>query len=573
MDRINPILTSIENDERRAKSVAYSRRKWLSKLLKTGNQKVIDAYERYDRLCPENTENSGIMPKSGAIGPVRPLAVNELSKMSNTEIADYLNNYQETVIIGMPILAGRGLADTLAEYVEEKPQRFTDNLLPFQSVRNLYQSSLLRGFLNAWKDKKTFDWAALLGFIRSILVSEHFWNEQYEDGFNYRNWVLSGAADLIAEGTRDDTHAFDTQLLPLAEDILLTLVDKARQSVSTLDNLPTDVLNSDRGRVFSAMVSYAWRFARTNESEYTDCRWPYTIRADFTKRLDRSIEPSFEFSYTLGFHLPYLSYLDEEWVRLNINHIFPQRNEDHWQAAFSGYLLHPVREEFYLLLKAHGHYQKALSTHFADAEVLNELVNHICTGWIEDSESLDDKASLIYQLIHSSNPNLLAGMVYFFSGRADNLSDKVKVKVIPAWRALFEFLSQHSGEAQYQKVLSPLSQWIGLIDEIDDEVLAWMKVSINYLDKVPGYALTLSSVIEALQKHVLITPEKVGEIYLKIPESELWFLGQTQKNEVEETVRTLYKKGHNATAESICERFAKAGALFLRSVHEEYQKS
>ena len=198
----------------------------------------------------------------------------------------------------MPILAGRGLADTLAEYVEEKPQRFTDNLLPFQSVRNLYQSSLLRGFLNAWKDKKTFDWAALLGFIRSILVSEHFWNEQYEDGFNYRNWVLSGAADLIAEGTRDDTHAFDTQLLPLAEDILLTLVDKARQSVSTLDNLPTDVLNSDRGRVFSAMVSYAWRFARTNESEYTDCRWPYTIRADFTKRLDRSIEPSFCLLYT-----------------------------------------------------------------------------------------------------------------------------------------------------------------------------------------------------------------------------------------------------------------------------------
>ena len=373
MDRINPILTSIENDERRAKSIAYSRRKWLSKLLKTGNQKVIDAYEKYDRLCPENTENSGIMPKSGAIGPVRPLAINELSKMSNTEIADYLNNYQETVIIGMPFLVGRGLADTLAEYVEEKPQRFTDNLLPFQSVRNLYQSSLLRGFLNAWKDKKTFDWAALLGFIRSILVSEHFWNEQYKDGFNYRNWVLSGAADLIAEGTRDDTHAFDAQFLPLAEEILLILVDKAQQSVSTLDNLPTDVLNSDRGRVFSAMVGYALRFARTSQSEYTDCRWPYAIRADFTKRLDRSIEPSLEFSYTLGFHLPYLSYLDKEWVQFNINHIFQKRNEDHWQAAFSGYLLHPgVREEFHALLKAHGHYQKALNTRF----IVNPVISY-----------------------------------------------------------------------------------------------------------------------------------------------------------------------------------------------------
>ena len=572
MDRINSILTPTENDERHAKAVAYSRRKWLSKLLKTGNAKVIDAYKRYDRLYAENTENSGIMPKSGAVSPMRPLTIRELSRMSNTQIADYLNNYQETEIIGMPVLVGRGLADTLAEYVEAEPQRFTDNLLPFQSVRNLYQSSLLRGFLNAWSDKKTFDWAALLGFIRHILASEHFWAEQYEDGFNYRNWVLSTAADLISEGTKDDTHAFNTQLLSLAEDILLILVDKAQQSVSTLNNLPTDVLNSDRGRVFSAMVDYALRFARTDESEYTDCQWPYAIRADFTKRLDRSVEPSLEFSYTLGFHLPYLSYLDEEWVYLNINRIFPQRNEDHWQAAFSGYLLHPgVREEFYSLLKAHGHYRKALSTRFDDAEVLNKLVNHICTGWIEDSETLDNKASLIYQLIHSGNPNLLSAMVYFFSRRADNLSDKVKAKVMPAWRALFEVLSQHSDEAKYQAVLSPLSQWIGLIDEIDDEVLAWIKVSINYLDKVPGYALTLSKVIEALQKHVLITPEKVGEIYLEIPESELWVLGQTQKGEVEETVRTLYKKGHNATAEAICERFAKAGALFLRSVREEHQ--
>ena len=571
MDRINPILTSIENDERRVKSVAYSRRKWLSKLLKTGNQKVIAAYEKYDRLYAENTENSGIMPKSGAIGPVRPLTVNELSKMSNAQIADYLNYYEEQEIIGLSVLTGRGLADTLSECVTANPQRFTDNLLPFQDVRNLYQSALLQGFLVAWREEKQFGWEALLKFIRQILSSEHFWAEQYGVDFNYRNWVFSAVADLITEGTKNDTHAFDAQLLSLAEDILLILVDKAQQSVSTLDNLPTDVLNSDRGRVFSAMVDYALRFARTNESEYTDCRWPYAIRSDFTKRLDRSVEPSLEFSYTLGFHLPYLSYLDKEWVYLNINHIFPQRNEDHWQAAFSGYLLHPVREEFYLLLKAHGHYRKALSTHFADTEVLDGLVRHICTGWIEDSESLDDKTGLIYQLIHSGNPNLLSGMVYFFSRRADNLSEKVKMKVIPAWRALFEVLSQHSNEVAYQKILSPLSGWLGLIDKIDTEVLGWVKASIKYIDKLPGYALTLSNVIKALQKHVLVTPEKVGEIYLRIPESELWFLEQTQKNEVEETVRTLYTEGHKATAKLICERFAKAGALFLRSVHEEYQ--
>ncbi len=568
MDRSNAALTS--------KVTVARQRKWLSLLLETGSEKVAAAYQKYDQLHKTNVEaankgNAATMPKSGAIGPVKPITTEELSAMSNIEIAAYLKGYMEEDI-GMPVLEGRGLANTLTECVAANPQRFTDNLLPFQDVRNLYQSSLLQGCLDAWRNKKDFNWAALLEFIHQILLSKQFWTEQYNDGFNYRNWVFSTTADLITEGTKDDTHAFNTQLLPLAEEILLILVDKAQQSVSTLDNLPTDVLNSDRGRVFAAMVNYALRFARTNVSEYTDCRWPYTIRADFTKRLDRSIEPSLEFSYTLGFHLPYLSYLDKEWVHFNINHIFPQRDEDHWQAAFSGYLLHPgVQEEFYSLLKAHGHYRKALSTCWADAEVLNGLVRHICTGWIEDSETLDDKTSLIYQLVHSDNPNLLSAMVSFFFRRADNLSDKAKTKVLPAWRALFEVFSQHSNEAAYQNVLVSLLGWLGLIDKIDAEVLTWVKTSIGDIGKTPGYGLTLSRFIKALREHASKTLEAVGEIYLKIPQRVMWDL-QVEADDIKETVRILYNEGHKDIADEICNRFEKAGADFLRTVYEEYRR-
>ena len=104
------------------------------------------------------------------------------------------------------------------------------------------------------------------------------------------------------------------------------------------------------------------------------------------------------------------------------------------------------------------------------------------------------------------------------------------------------------------------------------EVLGWVKASINCIDKVPGYALTLSNVIKALQKHVLITPEKVGYLYQEIPKRELWFLGQTQKNEVEETIRILYKKGHKDIADAICNRFGETGTDFLKPVYEEYQR-
>ena len=571
-----------KNAKKRIKIEAKLKREWLSMLLKTGNERVIPAYKKYDRLCAENTESSETMPKSGAIGPVRPLTVNELSKMSNAEIADYLSHYKEQEIIGLSVLTGRGLADTLSECVAANPQRFTDNLLPFQDVRNLYQSALLQGFLTAWRDKKKFDWAVLLGFIHQILASKHFWDEQYEADFNYRNWVLSGAADLIARGTKDDTHAFDVQLFPLAEDILLTLVEKAQQSVSNLDNLPTDVLNSDRGRVFSAMVDYALRFAHTNESEYTDCRWPYAIRADFTKRLDRSVEPSLEFSYTLGVYLPNLLYLDEEWVIRNLSHIFRQQDELHWQAAFSGYLLYSgIYEDLYSLFKAHGHYQKAMDTNFADDEVIEALVAHICIGWIKDWEMLDDDTSLIYQLMSTGTSESFSAVVHFFLERGDKLREnnepekvkayeQVKAKIKPAWGVLFEELSKNSELVEYQEVLGPLSGWLGLIDTIDVEVLSWMKESIRHINKPSGYYITISRVIKALLKHVSKTPEAVAEIYLKIPQRVLTDL-QTEEDEISETVRILYNNGYKDIADTICNRFGKAGVNFLRSVYAEHQ--
>lgn len=173
MDRSNAALTS---------RVTVARwREWLSLLLETGNEKVAAAYQKYDQLHKANVEaankgNAATMPKSGAIGPVKPITTEELSAMSNIEIAAYLKGYTEEDI-GMHVLEGRGLANTLTECVAANPQRFMDNLLPFQDVGNLYQSSLLQGCLDAWRNKKDFNWAALLGFIYQILLSKQFWTE------------------------------------------------------------------------------------------------------------------------------------------------------------------------------------------------------------------------------------------------------------------------------------------------------------------------------------------------------------------------------------------------------------
>lgn len=571
MDRINRKLTPTEKDEKRGQSIAYNRRRWLSLLLETGNEKVLAAYKEYDAVCEKNAEDFGAMPTSGAIGPVRPLTANEFSEMSIAEIADYLKHYTEQEIVGISVLTGRGLGEALTEYVTATPQRFTDNLSLFQDVRSLYQSALLQGFLSAWRDGVSFDWAALLNFIRSILLSERFWIEPQDTDFNYKRWVKLTVADLLVAGTRDDEHAFEAELLPFAEDILWILMERAEQGASTLDDLPTVALNSDKGQVFSAMVIYALRFARATRSEDTECRWPYAIRADFTKRLDRDLEPALEFRYTLGRYLPNLLYLDKRWVSDNIDKIFPQENDLHWRAAFTGYLYsNRIHAELYTLLKGHGHYHRALHTDFSDTEVPGRLAADICRGWIAGEETLADRASLMYALIHSGNPNLLSETVYFFSPRNDSLSEKAAAQVKPIWRELFNVLPKGNPDPEYAEVHAALSEWILLVDTIDSEVLNWMKEAVRHIGRTAAYGLRVANVIKGLHKHATKAPDAVGEIYLAMTDRILRDL-HVEQDAVIATVETLYTTGHPETAKRICERITETGNQFLRAVYERYE--
>ena len=581
------IVMFAEDDETRAKVVAYQKRQWLSALLETGNEKVITACRKYEQINPAEIEPPGHFTQipSGAIsqeaaeslimdienndemevpsGKISRITAKELSDMSNAEIAQYLNDFPETE--SWTDSTKRGLSEKLEGYVKANPQQFTDDLQPFQGVRNCYQHSILFGLLHAWRDKRELNWDALLEFIHQILSSEQFWTEYSEEPFNYRNWIISTTADLIVEGTRDDKRAFDPQLLPLTEKILMTLVEKAEPSISSLKDLRSGILNSVRGGVFLAMVHYALRYARINNLKQ-EIRWPPAIREDFTKRLDRNVEFSFEFSFTLGNYLPNLLYLDKEWVVNNIDRIFPQQDKSHWEAAFSGYLFgFRISKNLYSLLKERGHYQTALDTDLADKEVLGRLIRHVCTGWIEDLETFNEKTSLIYQLINSDNPKLLSEMVQFFWRQRNNTSDKVKLKVKPAWRALVEVLDPNSSETEYQEILSSLSGWLELIDRIDAKTLEWLKLSAKYIER----RFNSAAFVEALRGHVPQTPKEVGILYLEMLNNKTY--PDYPPTDIQETIRVLYNQRYKEDADEICNLYAAAGFDFLRSLYEEYQ--
>ena len=585
-------IGSAEDDETRLKQEAYTKREWLSTLMETDNEKVVSAYHKYEQINPVKLEHPGLLFWTTSWeGVTSPTTVEELSNMSNVQIAALLDDFKDKGASGPSVPTEEGLAEMLEEYVALNPQRFANDLQPFQGVRNFYQYWILRGFLKAWRDKREFDWEKLLDFIYQLVFSEQFWSEHHETRYGHSEWIFA-VAELIEAGTRDGEYTFDVKLLPLAEKILLILIEKVGLRPSTFERISYAVVNSGRGQVFSAMVNYALQFARAHSEDQLD-RWPQVIKADFTKRLDRSVETSFEFSFTLGMYLTYLLYLDKAWLIDNIDRIFPKQDEYHWHLTFSGYLLYSPRlyKPIYSVLKKHGHYQKALSSGFCsqqiDARVLpdptvvyldsqrmdmtvdrvvrEKLVSDICLGWMEEYETLEDETSLIYQLVNNGNPNLLSTLIHFFWKRRDNLPEQLKTKVIPTWRALHESLSQKDDMEKYGEVLSRLSGWVALVDKIDAEVLKWLKMSTQHIRGLTDSAFF----VEELLPHATKTPAEVGDIYLGMLTHNVY--PYHDQEHIQEIIRALYRTGHTEVADRICNLYGAAGFDFLRALYDENQ--
>ena len=556
-------------------------------------EKIKDKHNTFMELTTENRYNE--YKYFMACGLDAYLLIESIEQGTNPALREFLSNISRADRIEFPgeireivdgknrriaeleknVYTEQGLENIYREYVVVILQRLRKCLSMFQDVLLTDLHSILSELLIALHDKKEFDWETFLEFIRELLSLEHFWAEQEVNGFKYRDQILADAAELIAIGTNNDNHAFDSQLLPLAEQILLILVEKAESTRIIQKGPYSTFLSSSKGMVFRGMMGYALRFAHTENTKKVEFRWPQAIRANFTKRLDRNIEPSFEFSFMLGTYLPQLLYLDQQWVIDNVNCIFPKHDEHHWYVAFSMYLLNSdkIDTSLYFIFKEGGHYQKALNTNFDHHAVENALATHICKFWLEGYEELSDQTSFIYQVVNSSNVNYLSAIVDFCWDQRDNLSEKDKAKVRAAWRVMFKTLSEnkdeevHWDEKVYPNILDKLSKWVIFIDRIDEEALEWLKLSVRHV------TWDIRILVETLLTHASETPREVGIIYLELSKRGIGdMLGSfLDQDKAIETVRILYEAGCTEAADQICIQFAEDGLNFLKPLYNEYQ--
>lgn len=564
---------SLEKNKEEAenKAIAYRKKEWLSALLETKDHDVITSYKKYDEISPGEVKYPGTIfhmetswgkkPATDYINYQHDL----LEKTDNNEVVTYLNNFKQ-VGNAWEGFSQDDLANTFRDCVKEYPDRFSKGLEPFLKALPIYQTALLWGLCEAWKSNKLFDWKETFDFIYLLIEPDSFWSQTSEDNNRHIYRIVAQIADLIIEGTKDDRHVFNSELLPTSEKILVSIALKTKSDLYDMNDLVTSVLNSTQGRIFDAMMSYSLRYYRLSKNK-SKVKWVSSIKEDFTNRLSGNVERSIEFSLTLGKYLVALYYhLDKKWVETHIDQIFPTENQKHWEAAIEGYLFYTrsLYVELYSLLKKQGHYKKAFMTNFSDSHINERVIDHICVAYLNDLEKLENAHSLIAQLVTSGNMKQVSDLIRFLWILRNELSVETMVKIKPLWKSIHTRLFANIEQPESKKAVSDLLKWLSLVDTMDDEIFDWLNMSVQYVEA--NYNSPFF--IEYLLSHANKTPELVGRIYLKMLDSGIY--PSYDREHIRLLVETLYNYHQKDIADSIYNTYLGIGNDFLSDIYQKH---
>jgi len=563
--------------------IASFRLHYLQMLEKCENQDVKNIINKFKQECtgkliPLHYDMPEVM-----WGESSPLTTKEIMEMSNLDLYSYISKCNlQAEDFGTP--SKDGLANTFKNSIIENPVKFFNDLSPFSNLSLLFQNAIISGFEDAWRKGKELGWGNILEYIITILDFKNkksaFWLENIiVKRANYKQWIISSITRTIEQGTeKNDAKSIPQEEMPKAKGILLSLLEVAESHIFAEDGtiyggcLTGAVINSPRGQIYESLITYSLYAARNNpQKNDIIARWDEKIQNIFTQRLERKIDPEPDFSLILGMYLPNINYLDKNWVKDNINIIFPVENEKHWEYTFIGYLSAggTVYAEIYQLLKTNKLYEKAIKIDFKDKYANEKLVSHICIGYLWEWDDSNVENSLINKMLNNKNYNHFEEIIEFMWRMREKHLEKVKPKVISLWYMMLNILSTEEKSDKIKEIITYFNCWLSLVDKIDNKISAWLIESVKY-SQIAGQRGKMGFFLNYLLQHVIKTPDLVGKIYVEMLKAGSFVF--YDKKDILSLVESLYDKKEKAYADEICNLYGERGDYFLKEIHVKNQE-
>jgi len=473
---IGAMAVANEGGEPNLKATAYKQAIWLA-AIKDHDEALRGQYLRCVNQAGAEPDHPDFSSYSagGWVADKSPRSSEELLAMSMEELITYLEGYEDPGDFMEPGI--EGLVKALKAAVKAAPLNFLPHFEKFSSLDSAYVYVLIEAFSEMWAEKKQLPWEdvwqTLLDFCGEVTKRDEFWStENAEKRAHFvanRYWVVGSIGRLIESGTKSDEHAFPSDLLDQAKELLLTLLNNESGEEFELDSDAVSIaINSPRGRCLEALINLALRACRLADKggEGHGVAWG-ALQPVFDAELTKSDTGEYEFVTLLVNYLPNFLYMSKEWVLGNLVRIFERKNYQKWLCAMQAYAyVNNVYLEIYDHLKTQHHFIWALDDENLKDKVAEKIVQNAFIAYLYDYEQLHDEASLISQLITRKQSSELGQLIWFVWTLRQRDDANLYQKVMELWPMLFRSINTDNREGR--RLASKLTTWSVFISEVND---------------------------------------------------------------------------------------------------------
>lgn len=263
----------------------------------------------------------------------------------------------------------------------------------------------------------------------------------------------------------------------------------------------------------------------------------------------------------MGYFLPNLLWLDRNFFIKNLDKIFYQQDEKHWNVAMQGYLFYKgVNSDIYSLVKDKNNYLKSIETDFQSKEIKRSLIQHIAIGYLRGLEELKGKNSLFNIILKKWNDEEIREIIsFFYYDKSIQIEKELKIKVLDFWKYCFNKLDKKTTFTDVDKsILSDLNLLACFLDKINEEK-QWLLQSVPYI----GLNYNSPEFVKCLIK---LADDNTIEVYEVFKLMLSYFILTASEENVISIIKKIADKLDRKSASEIVDIYLTRNFEFVRNI-------
>jgi hypothetical protein len=278
------------------------------------------------------------------------------------------------------------------------------------------------------------------------------------------------------------------------------------------DDAVFQAINSPKGKAVEALFSHALRSCRLSDVEKTEHVSSWAImRGTFENELNKCRNANYEFSTLAANYIAQLMYLNRDWLRMNIGHIFPELYVKNFNSALEGLGYATASRQIYVLLAEAMVIDRALKSDFVGRHAREKMMERLALAYLWGDEELKgEKFSYLFKTICISDIKTISR--FFYSVRGQEITEDQKKKIVLFWDYCVGWVATlQQVPEELLSSLSRLSCYIESVGETQAKLLLAVAPYVNVSHNADFF-------IEELDRLTESNPPAVSAVFKKVIE-------------------------------------------------------